>query len=545
MKDKIQNLKENWGSLNFNKKALLSISGVAAISAASFLTYQGLKSDFDYQLSNLDGTEVKDVLSAFDAESVTYKVDSQGSVYIDSSNLNKVNMLLAKHELPIQKTFGYDHLRSDSNIYVSQTKEGLFKKQVYEENIQASIESIDSVKSAKVQLALSKESNFLRDVAPATASVILTMNRGSSLTKQQVDGVVHLVSSAIPNLTKDNVVVLDNSGRMLTNGGDDQLGASSNQLDMKRNVEKEISNKITEIITPVIGYESFRVNVSADLNFDKVENTKEEPLSPTLVLSEQREVVYKEGSDVTGGVPGALSNQPPDHADFDENPKEGAFASNKEGVKNERYTKNYTIGKSITHTRFSVGNLNSISIAVLFDDSNKDEEELENIKREISELISASSGFNEDRGDLISVVSMPFLQDAQTEDENTSFIKSIYNDFKGLFSFLIGLFIVWLMFWRPIISMMRKGNTDTTDDNSSTQEEPEPVKNSPRVTINHYEVELNKVIESVDTNPDVGLEVFHGWLESVDFEDYLEDEELLEENNALEESEEIKEGDKL
>lgn len=408
--DRLKDAAARWQKLEVNDKVAYAITIVVALIIVVGLGMYLLKPEMKPLDTSISAEQTPSAMSALDASGIPYSIDANGQILVASSDVQLANTTLAKGGFNQPPQSGYAHLLSDQTVYTSQVKENLFNTQVLEEELAKLIEGIDGVAAAKVKLALSKESQFLRDSAPAKASVVVTTENGFRLSKHQVKGIVNIVSGGIPHLPTENVVVLDQTGRLLSNS-DDESATGIPQVEFKNGLESRLEQKVVSMIAPIVGMDSFRVTVEALVNFDKVENTTNEPVAPAIVVSEFSEL-YSDGSQGGAqGVAGALSNQPPSQAKFEATPKTAKETDDSSFVGSKKTTTNYDVGRSITHTQYSSRNVEKLNVAILIDEAFfETPEELEQALASIADMVTVSVGIDVARGDVLTINSATFFQ---------------------------------------------------------------------------------------------------------------------------------------
>jgi len=311
---------------------------------------------------------------------------------------------------------------------LTQFQENINYQRALEGEITRTIETISAVQGARVHLAIPKPTVFVRDQQKPSASVLVSLYPGRALDKAQVEGIVHLVSSSVPEMPPGNVTVIDQNGNMLTQNGDKGtvLGLDSSQLEYLHQVEQSYTRRIESIISPITGTSNIRAQVTADLDFSFTEQTAEtyKP-NPT---PEQSSIRSQQTSETTGdgqtagGVPGALSNQPPGAATAPINAAGGrtpVTAANNTAVVgpiHKESTTNYELDKTISHTKLPVGSIKRLSVAVVVNNKaikdKKGKVTYQALSKEelaqVYNLAKEAMGFNQARGDTLNVVNAPF-----------------------------------------------------------------------------------------------------------------------------------------
>ena len=310
---------------------------------------------------------------------------------------------------------GLELLQQQPALGTSHFTESARYQHALETEMSRTISSMRNVDSARVHLAIPKQSVFVRDKEQASASVMIKPKPGRSIEEEQVDAVINLVASSIPYLESGQVTVVDQWGRLLSSGDDSTSGATRDQYQYARKLEKLYSERIESLLTPIVGAGRVRAIVTADLDFTVNEQTQEifEPESTQLRSEQVDTQVNRNGAAV--GVPGALTNQPPGNGEVD--PEVPGAEGNNE-VTNESSTavKNYEIDKTIRHVRQMPGNIQRISAAVIIDDKLEPGEDGTPVRTPLTEeelaeytrLAQEAVGFTEERGDSVVVFNRSF-----------------------------------------------------------------------------------------------------------------------------------------
>ncbi len=389
--------------------------GVAVVLWSQSPNYQQL-------YSGLSETDMVSVTASLQGSGVDFKmVHSSGTVLVPSNQLQKLKLSMASQGLPAGKMTGFDILDQEQSFGTSQFIEKIRYQRALEGELATTISSMRNVQSTRVHLALPKQSVFIRDRKPPSASVFVNLISGRSLSKDQVAAITHLVASSVPDLTNENISVTDQKGRLLSNKQQSpDMKMNSDQFEYKHRMENYYVKRIEEIISPMVGIEGIRAQVSAELDFTVIEQT-EEHFDPDqqAIRSEQITERQTQGRENVGGVPGALSNQPPEEAVLEDGAvgKVGT-AVGAGGALNSsrRAVRNYEINKKVSHTRNPSGTIQRLSVAVLVDERSTTNEEGVVESQPLSEaeianittLVKETIGFDEARGDRVSVVNSSF-----------------------------------------------------------------------------------------------------------------------------------------
>jgi len=389
--------------------------GVAAAVAIGFAIVLWSQTPGYAQLyGRLEADEAAQIAEALQAAGIAYKLSDNGSILVPESRLHDARLEIAGQGLSQGTSTGMDLMADQSSFGVSQFMESARYQHALEAELARTITSLGAVREARVHLALPKQTSFLRDQKGASASVLLQLGHGGALEPDQVAAIVNMVASSVPNLTADNVTLIDQYGRLLSSGGGDWGNAQA--LDRFRHAERleaVYTRRIEELLTPLVGLGRVRAQVVASLDFTVTEETREtyDPASTTLRSEQVSEERHRAGGGAAEGIPGALSNQPPVAGG------ETANAAADVGLQNSSRssTRNFEVDRTISHVRPKPGAIERLSVAVLVDDSPADGAGSsqaftdEDIQR-FTALVREAVGFDAARGDTVVVVNAAFRE---------------------------------------------------------------------------------------------------------------------------------------
>lgn len=374
----------------------------------------------------LEEQDVSVVLDSLRQNGIEAKLDqTTGAVLVPASDIHDARIKLASMGLPKGVSAGFDSLDEKSSFGVSQFMEKARYQRALEIELARTISSLSNIKNARVHLAVPRQSVFVRNRKKASASVVVNLFPGRSLDEGQVAAIMHMISSSVPNLDTGKVTIVDQKGALLTRGeSNQQLAKTAAQFEYVTSVEKSYIDRIERLLSPILGSESMRAQVTVDLDFTMSEQTQESfnPDAPAL-RSNQTMVDQSSGGSVSGGVPGALSNQPPGPATAPETLGVAEAAGGASSNSHRKEINNYELDKTISHTRFSMGRIRRLSIAVVVDDNvivasdgaltrtMRTPEELDRL----SNLVKEAVGFNAQRGDTVNVMNSSFTVPAALE----------------------------------------------------------------------------------------------------------------------------------
>ncbi|MDE2250451.1 MAG: flagellar M-ring protein FliF, partial [Gammaproteobacteria bacterium] len=298
----------------FNPRPLLLLVGIAAAVAAGvavMLWWQGPNWSLLY--GNLEANDASQVVQALQTAGIRYKLsDDTGAVMVPAEDVHAARLRLAGQGLPEGSSSGLDLINKDSGIGVSQFMENARYQYALETELARTISSLRSVAAARIHLAITQQSAFVRERRPVSASVFLQLRPGGRLEAEQVQAIIHLVASSIPDLSADQVTVVDQQGRLLSSPASAQSALQTEQFAAAQRVEDSYTQRIEELLVPLVGAGKVRAQVTVDLDTNENEESHEEYKPDSAVVrSEQTSEQTGPGAGGAGGVPGALTNQPP------------------------------------------------------------------------------------------------------------------------------------------------------------------------------------------------------------------------------------------
>ncbi|OBT10338.1 flagellar M-ring protein FliF [Shewanella sp. UCD-FRSSP16_17] len=457
-------LMSSFGSADFMRQITMILALAVCLVLAVFMMIWAQEPEFR-PLGQMETNEMIQVLDVLDKNKIAYKI-SGDVVSIPEDKYQDVKLLLGRAgvETSSQPT---DYLSKDSGFGVSQRMEQARLKQSQEVNLARAIEELKSVTRAKVILALPKENVFARNKSKPSATVVVNVRRGS-LGQEEIDSIVDIVASAVQGLEPTRVTVTDSNGRLLNSGSQDGASARARrEQELVQQKESEYRNKVDSILMPILGPENFTSQVDVNMDFTAVEQTAKR-FSPDLPAVRSEMTIERNSSgQAMGGIPGALSNQPPMESDIPQEVGESE-ATAATGDSFREATRNFELDTTISHTRQQVGVVRRLSVSVAIDykpgpvDENgvvtrvpRTEQELTNIRR----LLEGAMGFTSQRGDTLEVVTVPFMDQLIEELpalemwEQPWFWRAVRLILGALLVLVLILFVI-----RPMLNRLLKSN---------------------------------------------------------------------------------------
>jgi flagellar M-ring protein FliF len=435
-------------------RQLVLLAGLAAaITAGVTAAFYVREPSWTMLFSSVSEQEASQIMTALEGTGIPHRVDPKtGAILVAADQVHEARLKLAADGLPRGSGFGLEIMQDTGTFGTSQFMETARYNHALETELARTISTLRPVQSARVHLAVPESSVFLRKRKEPSASVLVNLYPGRTLEKAQVAAIVHLVASSIPGLDSTRVTVVDQQGALLNAPGDaTALGLSTQQFEYAERIEQSYTDRIVGLLSPLLGPDRIRATVTAEMDFTEREETREEyDPENTAVRSEQvAEDRRTDDAGIAGGIPGALSNTPPPPvvATNAANPPaagQAAQAAPPASAATEattstplseslRRTRNFEVDRTLSRTRSPTGTIKKLSVAVVVDHKRvtgedgqvttqpMSQQELD----EITRLVREAVGFNEQRGDTVSVSNVSFWEKpAEPEPEEPGLLDS-------------------------------------------------------------------------------------------------------------------------
>ena len=351
---------------------------------------------------------------------------TSGQITVPANKYHEARIFLASKGIPKTGNLGMESLKDQSAMTTSQFMEQVRYTSAMEQELARTIMQIDSIQHARVHLAMPKQSVFVRDRTPPKASIVITPHSGRSVSANQVQALVHLVASSVPLMTPENVAVVDNQGKLITDSSSAAiLGLTSAESQHKQKMEDLYRQRVMQILSPIVGDNNVRSQVNMALDFTQTEVTTEDfdtrgkgPKTRSEAVSEDQNSAME-----AAGIPGTLSNTPPPAPSVTTNSSAATSAgAGGASSKTARSTRNFEIDRSVRHVKSATGTVERLSVAVLINErapiTTKDEKGqvtdskpnpyTEDEITRMQNLVRGVVGFDEKRGDIVTVVQAKF-----------------------------------------------------------------------------------------------------------------------------------------
>ena len=453
---------------------------VAVVGLGAYLWFQQPSRTTLY--AGLPEAEKSRVLEALTNSGVSVTLDPvTGDVLVPTQNYHSSRMTLAAQGLPATAATGYEQLDS-IQMGSSRSVEAARLKQSQELELARSISEIDMVLSARVHLALPDKEVFVRQQAEPTASVFLQLARGRSLGRSKVDAITHLVSASIPNLSKENVSVVDQNGNLLSSSnGSVEARLSDAQLEHRIRLEDIYRNRVKSLLTPIVGAGNINAQINLDIDFTRSEITEEVVDPNGNALRSEQNSSDKTMAAEAKGIPGAVANTPPAPADLNTARSEGGGEGGELRSQSTSEVKNYEVSRTVSSTVNPTNIIRKINAAVLVRERTVMDPETglsttqkmtEGELLQIEKLVADAVGIDKERGDSLTVSSAPFMDELTDAVTLQWFEKPYMRSIINQAGFVLILAIVILGVVRPLLNRVlipvlvpgMSGTADSEDD---------------------------------------------------------------------------------
>jgi len=562
----LERLREAFNRLNGQQKIGLAVALAAIIAVLVGAILWSQQPDFRILFSNLNEKDGGQIVASLEQQNIPHRLSASGTIMVPANRVHEVRLKLATEGLPRGGMVGFE-LMENQKFGISQFAEQVNYQRGLEGELARTISSIGSVESARVHLAIPKPSVFVRESQQPTASVLLNLYPGRTLDGGQVAGITHLISSSVPQLQAGNVSILDQGGNLLSSlkSSLSEAGLDATQLKYVRDIERSIIERIEEILKPVLGVGNYKVQIAADIDFSRSEQTAEtfrpNAAAEAGAIRSQQSNETASISQPVGGVPGALTNQPPVPATAPlTDPNVGGVANpaprvpipgsiNAAGINaalnaagqplntSKNSTINYELDRTIRHTKQGMGAVRRLTAAVVINhrkeiDSKTGQEAMKPLQEEqmkqINDLIREAMGFSQERGDSISIANAPFAL-VESADISLPLWKDpeVVNHAVDILKYLVLLGIALLLYLKivqPALKTMFPPPADSQDKGAFAGlpgapgqvgivgDDGELIEDA--VKIDHFGIKIQKARDLASTDPKAVANIIKDWMGS-------------------------------
>lgn len=484
--------------------------------------------------SNLSDQDGGQIVTLLQQQNVPYKYsEGGGAILIPVGMVHDVRLRLASQGLPKGGLVGFE-VMENQKLGISQFAEQINYQRGLEGELSRSIQTLGAVRAARVHLAIPKQTAFLRDEMKPSASVLVSLQAGRTLDGAQIAGIVHLVSSSVPQLNPANVSIIDQDGKLVSQQNDPlkTAGLDPNQLKYVKEVEARYQARVEAILEPLVGKGNFRAQIAAEVDFSHIDQVEESylpnPMPDTAVRSQQT-AESGNGNPPAIGIPGALTNQPPVPATAPiTNPQVGAAAGGANA--NNNYTRNattnYELDKTVRHTRGTPGLVKRLSVAVAINYKagpvkngvpGKPLPRTEDELKRINDLVREAVGLNANRGDSINVSAADFVPPEPELIPELPLWKdptaiALAKEMGQYLIFALIAFLIWSKLLKPVFEMVTAVHRVETEEKAAAAEAEEAAGSHPEKMGPTFEDRVKAAQELAQQNPRVVAELLKEWM---------------------------------
>jgi flagellar M-ring protein FliF len=408
------------------RQAGILVGIAAAVALGVYVVLWSRTPAYTALFSDATERDIAELVAALDANAIPYQIEpGSGTVLVAANRAADARLKLAAAGLPHSATGGMDALYDNPGFGTSQFMEQARYQYAQEGELARTIKNLNNIKGARVHLAIPKQSAFVREQRPPSASIVVELFAGRRLDRGQVDAIANLVAASVPNLRAADVKIIDQRGTLLSEpAGDDDVGLTAKQFDFVQQREEEYARRVRDILAPMVGFDGVQAQVNAVFDFTASEEYSDRWDPQQQAVRSEQTLEEDRGANTQGGIPGALSNEPPGIATAPEVATEGTAAATSTPRNNRRVeaTRNYELGRTVTHVRPATGALRRLSVAVLVRNPKAaegaaaaagfDAAQLERMQTLVREAI----GFDAERGDTVQVINADFFEPPPVEE---------------------------------------------------------------------------------------------------------------------------------
>jgi flagellar M-ring protein FliF len=472
----LDSLRERFQALTTNQRLFMGL-GFAGLVVAVALVFSAGRSTQDYRVlfSNVNEGDGAAIITALQQMNVPYQfTEGGGAITVPQGLVYETRLKLAGQGLPKAGNVGFE-LLENQKFGTSQFVERVNYLRGLEGELARSVSSLGQVKSARVHLAVPKPSAFVREQERPTASVVLTLHPGRMLDSPQIAAIARLVSSAVPGMRVQEVSIMDTEGGILGSSATRQEGLDASQLKYTAELEAALNRRVAAILEPLAGKDGFRAQVSVDLDFDERERTSEtfgKNAPPNQAIRSQLSIESSGGKSSNSGVPGSLTNQPPESANAPVTAEAkadklrapgsietGTSGSDDASSRNEK-TVNFEVDRAIERIKSSKGQLRRVSAAVVLDykyekgakaNASRSVAYTPQEIQQINGLVRDAIGFVQRRGDTVSVANLPFSEEPVVVEDTSRLSPELVSQLVRYGAIALGLLFAYFAIARPLM----------------------------------------------------------------------------------------------
>ncbi|WP_103580485.1 flagellar basal-body MS-ring/collar protein FliF [Campylobacter concisus] len=508
----LHQISQIYQKLSLKQKIVAASSIVLVVAFLVFLTLYKSKNEnfagYSVLFENISPNDSALILDQLNKDGIKYKLANEGTILVPTSDVYKERIAVATLGIPKESKIGFE-IFDKQEFGATDAEQRVKFQRALEGELARTIESLSSIQKATVRIAIPKESVFTERQALPTASIVVELKPGVSLNAKQIFGIKNLVAASVTNLSTENVKIVNQDGVALGDeDGEFDSEAIAQQIRYKREFENNYEQKIVNVLAPIVGgADKVVAKVNIDFDFDK-KDTKSEVYDPNNVVRSESNIEEKrQGSapNEVGGVPGAVSNIGPVQGLDDSTLKEQYNKSSQQT--------NYEISKKVTSIKGQFASINRVSAAVVIDglyQSKKDSDgkptgELEfapltkEQRESITNLIKQSIGYNQNRGDEVSLDNFEFKtgKDISTSEKMDGFVNNYVVPFMPLLKYIFAALLLYIFYKKVIVPFMQKMLEETKEEEEQVQDGLEDIEVDAEDTLEKFKAARKKVEEQL------------------------------------------------
>ncbi|WP_103593543.1 flagellar basal-body MS-ring/collar protein FliF [Campylobacter concisus] len=508
----LHQISQIYQKLSLKQKIVAASSIVLVVAFLVFLTLYKSKNEnfagYSVLFENISPNDSALILDQLNKDGIKYKLANEGTILVPTSDVYKERIAVATLGIPKESKIGFE-IFDKQEFGATDAEQRVKFQRALEGELARTIESLSSIQKATVRIAIPKESVFTERQALPTASIVVELKPGVSLNAKQIFGIKNLVAASVTNLSTENVKIVNQDGVALGDeDGEFDSDAIAQQIRYKREFENNYEQKIVNVLAPIVGgADKVVAKVNIDFDFDK-KDTKSEVYDPNNVVRSESNIEEKrQGSapNEVGGVPGAVSNIGPVQGLDDSTLKEQYNKSSQQT--------NYEISKKVTSIKGQFASINRVSAAVVIDglyQSKKDsdgkptgEVEFTPLTKEqresITNLIKQSIGYNQNRGDEVSLDNFEFKtgKDISTSEKMDGFVNNYVVPFMPLLKYIFVALLLYIFYKKVIVPFMQKMLEETKEEEEQVQDGLEDIEVDAEDTLEKFKAARKKVEEQL------------------------------------------------
>ena len=508
----LHQISQIYQKLSLKQKIVAGGSIVLVVAFLVFLTLYKNKTEnfagYSVLFENISPSDSALIVDQLNKDGVKYKLANEGTILVPTGDVYKERIAVATLGIPKESKIGFE-IFDKQEFGATDAEQRVKFQRALEGELARTIESLSSIQKATVRIAIPKESVFTERQALPTASIVVELKPGVSLNAKQIFGIKNLVAASVTNLSTENVKIVNQDGVALGDeDGEFDSDAIAQQIRYKREFENNYEQKIVNVLAPIVGgADKVVAKVNIDFDFDK-KDTKSEVYDPNNVVRSESNIEEKrQGSspNEVGGVPGAVSNIGPVQGLDDSTLREQYNKSSQQT--------NYEISKKVTNIKGQFASINRVSAAVVIDglyQSKKDKDgkptgELEfapltkEQRDSITNLIKQSIGYNQSRGDEVSLDNFEFKigKDISAGEKVDGFMSNYVMPFLPLLKYIFALVLLYFFYKKVIVPFMQKMLEETREEEEQAQDDLEEIEMDAEDTLEKFKAARKKVEEQL------------------------------------------------